>query len=336
MSNNTIYVPFLSKKLAQLANNVYNVHDVILVIMFLTAHRAQISMASLGILPKDKILQLESMKWNSRLLANAAELKRFYALVAICETLSQETENLLPLNSAKAAEYLDNLSEVLSQEAKPRNARVISNAAITQENLNVHRHGKMAQYIGLLQAKPVFEPANIVKGAAVSVMGPGSFLDTALATLEKLEIQPLPETVTDSYAYFVREALKTEGTSESEAKTKALSYLLSYTLGWAADYVEIFDDAIGFGSDNNLLPLEVILPISRPINTVAKNVPNLTEEQMNNPFLREAADQLVSTNNEIKARNKGGQPKSPQSKAGLKSTAPPSPPSRSKRGETRR
>lgn len=276
-----LYFPFFNKDIIQIADKISSVYESLIILATLLAHRAQASASLASLLTKEKILQLASMKWNAKQIANNPKLRLLYALVAISETISFEFKNIKDMGQAESANYLLEQAEKLATEPKPKNSRIIPAGALNEENINLHRHGKMAQYIGLLQSRPIYEPNTILKGVAVSNLQPSQLIPIILETLEKMEIQPISE---DSlWTKTIKES--PEGNSLPE-----FNALMALTKAYITTEKVTFDDTIGIGTTKNLLPIEIIMEVSRPIGDPI-NAPELTEAQQENIFLTVAVKQ---------------------------------------------
>lgn len=89
------FFPIFTIELIKLCNIIVLVYEPLLVLTFLWAHRAQITSATTGLLQKERVLQLESIKWNFKILANNPLLKMLYAQIAGVSTIQFETNQLL-------------------------------------------------------------------------------------------------------------------------------------------------------------------------------------------------------------------------------------------------
>lgn len=101
-----LFFPIFSLEIITLCNGISNVYKTLFLLTFLLAHRAQITSATTGLLQKDKVLQLESVKWNSKQLANNPALKLLYAQIAIVTTIQFETSKLLAKTQEESAQLL--------------------------------------------------------------------------------------------------------------------------------------------------------------------------------------------------------------------------------------
>lgn len=298
-----LFFPIFTIELIKLCNTIVSVYEPLLILTFLLAHRAQITSATTGLLQKDKVLQLESIKWNSKQLANNPALKYLYAQIAIVSTIQFETNKLLEKTQEESAEILEQECKSLANEVKPKNARVLSNSALNEKNLQTHRHGKIAQCIGLVQARPIFEPSNIFKGISMSNITLQQLANLFIETAEKLGIQPEENSIW-STAYANAPHPQTAAQTAAEA---VLSHYLQINKEDENTKI-IFDDAILFGTNNNLLPLEEVLNVERPQRSKEEqqNIAPLTEEQQKNTFLLAAATQREQTLKEMNSRTKPG------------------------------
>lgn len=276
-----IYFPFFNKEIILIADTIGPVFETLILLALLLVHRAQASASLASFLTKDNILKLPSVKWNAKQIANNKNLKTLYAQVAISETISFEYNNIKDMDKDQAAAYLKELADKLASEPKPKNARIIPLAALNEGNINLHRHGKIAQYIGILQSKPIYEANTILKGVAIANIQPSQLITITLETLEKMEISPIPE---DSVWVQI---LQNSPEGDSNSSVEALKALSKSEL---SNEVIVFDDAIGIGTQDNLLPLEIIMNVSRPITDIT-SAPTLSEAQQNNIFLVEASKQ---------------------------------------------
>lgn len=297
--------PIFTVEALMLCNSIYPVYDTLVILTFLYAHRAQITSATTGILQKDKVLQLESIKWNSKLLANNPHLKLLYAQLAMVSTIQFEAKDLLDKTQEESAEILLQKSRDLSAETKPKNARVLSNSALNERNLNTHRHGKIAQFIGIGQAKPVFEPSSVFKGIPMSNITVSQTAELFVETAEKLGITPGPQSFfgpennTEAFLRTIEKLLPVERPDMHQAilRPEARTQIPK----------TVFDDAINFGTPGNLLPLESALWVERPVRKkVDLNIGPLNEEQQKNPFLTAAISQREATLKDISSRTRPG------------------------------
>lgn len=304
-----LFFPIFTVEVIKLCNTIVSVYEPLWVLTFLMAHRAQITAATTGLLQKDKVLQLESIKWNSKMLANNPALKLLFAQIAMVTTLQFEIQDI-DKSEEESAEILKEKCEVLSKEIKPKSARVLSNSALNEKNISLHRHGKIAQCIGLVQARPIFEPSNVFKGISMSNITLQQLANLFVETAEKLGLQPEENSVW-SNAYASAPDPKTA------AETAAVAVLTHYLpIEKESDKpMIIFDDALFFGSDNNLLPLEGVLHMERPQKSKEdQNIGPLTDDQRKNPFLVAAVNQRDESLKEISKRTKpGAKPKSAKS-----------------------
>lgn len=277
-----VQFPGLTKRSIQLGDGLSPLYIPLLLLTLLLAHRSQISAASSGLLPKDKVLTLPSIKWNSKLIANSPELKRLYACMAIIDTLANEQESMKDKTVEETTAYLLEKIVNLSQQKKPKNARLVPKSAINEKTIEVHRHGRMAQLIGLFQSKSVFDPSTVFPSTPIANLSISQLLSSFNTTVEKLEIQR--PALDSEWANWVASAPNPE-----EAEIHALECLLKKEFNMDGDQI-IFDDAIGFGSDTNLLPIEKIFNMERPTTSVSPPG-QLSEKQKENPFLVAAVEQ---------------------------------------------
>lgn len=274
------YIPFITKSTVAIVEQLAPCYGELLFITLLMAHRAQVSIACASVIPKDQVLQLESLKWNAKLLANHKQCKMFLAKIAVAETLAHEKENLAGLSVEESSKYLNQVAERLANEAKPKNARVIPPAAINPNNLNAHRHGKVAQYIGLAQAKPVFEPNKFISGISIANLDPKGLLGLFEELSVKLNITPPNDG-------------PLAPSTENKIPENGLILYIHELLGIQEGQIHVtFDDAINLGSESNLLPLETLFGAERPISHLSnKNKTELSETDKSNPFLVAAVQQ---------------------------------------------
>lgn len=298
-----VQFPGLNKKTIKLADGVSPLYIPLLFLTLLLAHRAQISSASSGILPKDKVLTLASIKWNSKQIANSPLLQKLYATLAIMDTLAFEQNEMIKMSPEESVKHLDGKSDILSQQKKPKNARLVPRGAINENTLEAHRHGKIAQYIGLFQSKPVFDPSSVFPNMALANLSISQLFSSFHETMEKLEIQRPP--AGSEWANWIASAQNPE-----EAEIHALKCLINSILNMEGKPI-IFDDGIGFGSDTNLLPIESVLNMERPISSVSPPG-ELNDAQKANPFLVAAVEQQKSIFEEAKAGKQTGSPKARQ------------------------
>jgi hypothetical protein len=286
-----LFFPLFTLEIITLCNGIFNVYESLFVLTFLLAHRAQITSTTTGLLPKDKILQLEFVKWNSKQIANLPLLKFLYAQIAIIFTIQFETSKLLDKSQEDSAQLLRELCLILSEETKSRNAKVLTTSVLNDKNIQIHRHGKISQCIGIAQAKPVFEPSNIFKGIAMSNITFQQIANLFVETAEKLGIQPEEGSIWS-------EAYKTVSDPSTAAKVAGEAVLKHYLQINKGDDTQkiIFDDAILFGTDDNLLPLEEVLNVERPQRSKEdQNIDPLTKDQQKNFFLLAAVTQKQET-----------------------------------------
>lgn len=277
-----IQYPGLTKKSIQLCDGIYPLYFPLLILTLLLAHRAQVSAASSGILKKDKVLTLPSVKWNSKNIANLSCLKRFYAAISILDTLSYEQDSLESLSIEQSTKYLQGKIEELSQQKKPKNARLVPIRAISEKTVEAHRHGRVAQLIGLFQSKPVFEPSSVFPNTPIANLSVSQLLASFNQTVDKLEIQrPRNDSQWTNWI--------ASSPNPEQAEVHALELLIQKELNIGTDPI-IFDDAISFGSDNNLLPIEKPFNMERPISSISPPK-DLSETQKLNPFLVAAVEQ---------------------------------------------
>jgi hypothetical protein len=69
------FFPIFTIELIKLCNIIVLVYEPLFVLTFLWAHRAQITSATTGLLQKERVLQLESITWNFKILANNPFIK---------------------------------------------------------------------------------------------------------------------------------------------------------------------------------------------------------------------------------------------------------------------
>lgn len=317
-----VQFPGLTKRSIQLGDGLSPLYIPLLILTLLLAHRAQISAASSGILQKDKVLTLPSIKWNSKIIANHPYLKSFYASMAIIDTLAYEQVSMRDMSVEETTEYLTGKIVSLSQQKKPKNARLVARSAINEKTIDAHRHGRIAQLIGLFQSKSVFDPASVFPSTPIANLSISQLLSSFNTTVDKLEIQRPPQD--SEWATWIASAPNPE-----EAEVHAIECLIKREFNMDGEPI-IFDDAIGFGSDTNLLPIEKIFNMERPITSV--NPPGeLSEAQKANPFLVAAVEQQKSL---FEENTKGKKPvNSP--KANLLASKSPQKPSARREGRAR-
>lgn len=299
-----IFIPILDKQTLMVMEQMSPCFDQLLLLSFFMAHRSQISMATLGILNKEQLMQLDSSKWSAKQLANHPLLKNFYAKIAIAKTISFEMEVILKMTPEESKLHINSLVESMSDPAfrQPKTGRIISPASLNKDNISAHRHGLVAQMVGIVQAKPIFEPSSIVKNVSISNLSFITFWEMHSIMVQALSVNPVDST-------FAQE----DGSIPVQPSNEYMKLWLCKQLGWYDENMTMdnmpkftFNDTVILGNENNLLPLEEVLHVERPFGSVEiKNPEILTEDQMKNPFLVLAAEQQQQQNSLIQQVKKG-------------------------------
>lgn len=134
----------------------------ILTLMFLLTWRLQLAVTLSGTTDVKEIQGLESARFISR---NIAQLCRpLAASIAVTRTLGFQAEILASKNENERKEFLKTEVTNLVDNAPPRGVKVLKPGQVNPESLSRHRYGIMASLTGLWQAKPLYEPANVLSG----------------------------------------------------------------------------------------------------------------------------------------------------------------------------
>lgn len=288
-------------------NKIYEIRPAVFLIMFLTAWRAQItSCLSSFIQNKEEIQGLNSQRTIASLfLTDNPLVKRFFAGIAVMRTLYLNSEDLAQLNETEAKAYIGGVIDRLAETSG--RAQIQPSKLVHPQLVDVHRRGIMAQIRGLIQAKGIHFPGELMLN-----------LNPQLVTLKDVVA------IWESMCLVIGGPFNLQdivGPCEDPYKQFLIKQLFSGT-----NNPFIFADNIKISvNPENLTPLEEGLPIERtlPIDPPEMEAPG----EDANPFLKLAFNQLqelelvkVKTS-EPKVKDGSAAPKRVKSKKSSKTNA---------------
>jgi hypothetical protein len=293
-----LILPEITKQKVIAADNIFPISTGLIIISILLAHRAQIS-STLTKLTKQEIQQLPSMKWNAKQIAKSPIVRKTIAQLVVAETLTHEIYKFTKTNIEEANKIIVQTVENLAQSTPKAGSKILPPRAINENNLTSHRMALMAKYIGIWQAKPLYDPNSILKNISPTFLNPDELGKLVVLMHENLQI-PIEKKYSDVY-----------NSSKEKSHLEPLKSIVNEHLFEFneeendEDEKIIFDDAINFGTTNNITLIENIFPfISRPMPIESKFNEKIPEGLLNSPLFSYVANMNVKTAKEEKKSNK--------------------------------
>jgi len=312
-----IIIPEITKQKAQAALSIGSLSIGITTLIFILTHRAQMAF-SLPKMKKQDIQQLPSVKWNAKMIAKNYMIRLTIAKFIIAETLHYQLEKFTNLNEEEANELLIQTVEELATTIPKPGAKLLAPRAINEKNILSHRSALMAKYIGIFQAKPLYDPGSIIKNTSIVLLNPVELFKCIISLHESLQI-PLNENL---------QAALDSGNDSNYSK--ALMTIINDTLFEQIEQEPIcFDDGIDLNTEDNKFPLEEILPlVNRPKPEKLTPVTQIPKAFLTNPLFAYAvgANERIAKENKITEKSTS----KPKAVAKVKASAKPKAKARAK------
>lgn len=249
--------------------------------------RAQISNSQFGIMEKEKIQSLPSMKYTAKLLNNNEFANKFIASVAVGRSSVYEAEEYqnLDLNQRNAfvVDRINDLAHNKIGDAKILTPRQIS----CPEYLRTHRRGLMASIRGIFSSTTLYHPASLIGGVNIAILNWLDFSTGFFQLANYSGIENAESLIWDWSKYNLPDFFECENFSTLDL----LKIVFTYTIGNDVVNNLVFEDGIIVSkNDMNKLPFEEPIVISRNKPSFIKEIQFLGEE--NDPFLFSAAEQM--------------------------------------------
>lgn len=307
-----IIIPEVTKQKTQAALSLGDMSIGITTLIFILTHRAQIAY-SLQKMKKQDIQQLPSVKWNAKMIAKSYTIRTTIAKFIIAETLHHQLEKYTNLSEDEVNELLSQAVEELATATPKPGAKLLAPRAINENNILSHRLALMAKYIGIFQAKPLYDPSSIIKNTSIVLLNSVELSKCIIRLHESLQI-PLNESL--------QKALDSGNDSQYR---DALREIINDTLFEQGPVC--FDDGIDLTTEDNKFPLEEILPlVDRPKPEKLTPVTQIPIAFLTNPLFAYA----VGENEKIAKENKIVKKPASKLKTAAKAKAPTKPRAKSK------
>lgn len=290
MTNNKplIVIPEITKPKILAAEAINSTSGGLIILTLLLAQRAQIS-SSLPQYQKQDIQQLESIKWNAKQIAKTSIIRNFVVQLVLADTINYEMNKIKSLSKEEIDEYINYLAKDLVQSSPNRDAKILHPRAINQSNIKSHRLALIARYIGIWQARPIFEPYQIIKNHPAQALNAEQLSDIIFELHNTFDIN--------------LDSRLNELISSKLSKEEALiTFIKEYFKDNMQDEKIIFSDIVNFKSVNNITPIEKLMPfIERPIpDTLISGEDFFSTELLANPLFNYGNN----VNNTINKENK--------------------------------
>lgn len=243
-----VFIPVLTKSIAKAANSILPASCGMIILVYLLIWRAQFSIVAKSTIDTQSIQKSDTAKWLAKQIARNPHVRSFLCSLIIADTLNLEfrifSERYNDLSQEEILSELSSVNEKFTNSTPKPGVRILPVPAINSEDsLNTHRFGLLAQNIGILQARSIYEPNSLVKNVSISNMDLGSLANSLQDLHANLEIPVDPS---------FEEVLASP--NRQEAFKIWLDKQLFEPLS-AYNKAEFYD-GINIGTSDNKLPLE--------------------------------------------------------------------------------
>lgn len=297
-----VFVPVLTKSIAKAADAILPISCGLIVLVYLLIWRAQFATIAKSTMDVQSIQGSDTAKWLAKQIARNPLVRSLLCSLIIADTLNLEfrisPERYSSLNQEDILSELGQVNETFCKSTPKPGSRMLPVPAInSMDSLTTHRFGLLAQNIGILQARSIYEPNTLAKNVSISNIDLGSLADSLQDLHANLEIAVDP-TFSEVLA----------SPNRQEAFKNWLDKQLFEPLS-AYNKAEFFD-GINVGTSDNKLPLEQSSLITRtPIGKTLSDTESIPDS------LKNSDSPLFNLLNKVKAAEKRNtSPKAPPTK----------------------
>lgn len=260
--------------------------DILVVSIFLL-WRSQLSNSQSGVLEREKIQALPTMKYLAKQFNNNKYVVRFIATSSIQRSTMYEAEEYKVLDLTDRMQFIRLRIEDLSNnnygDAKILTPRQIS----TKDHLRTHRRGLMANIRGIFSSNTLYHPGSIISGINVSIVS-WSEAWQGLSQLYQYANIVNPEQELINWAQFNIKDFPNLG---SLTVIDLIKLIFTFAIGNTVDnFLEFEDGIVVSKQEDNKLPIEEPFLLSRNKPSVIRDVEFIGDED--DPFLTSAVDQI--------------------------------------------
>lgn len=260
--------------------------DILVVSVFLL-WRSQLSNSQSGVLEREKIQALPTMKYLAKQFNGNKYVIRFIAACAIQRSTMYEAEEYKVLDLTDRVQFIRLRIEDLSKnnygDAKILTPRQIS----TKDHLRTHRRGLMSNIRGIFSSNSLYHPGSIISGINISIVS-WSEVWQGLSQLYQYANILYPEQELFNWATL---NIKDFPNLNSLTIVDLIKLIFTFAIGNTTDnFLEFEDGIIVSKEDDNKLPIEEPFLLSRNKPSVIRDVEFIGDED--DPFLTSAVDQI--------------------------------------------